>query len=257
MIEALGDFSQRPVAVVDEPAVEVPEAVLVRGEFDEPLPAEGVERPHLLGGERGSVAPDLLVVRVRVRVLDVELEVVHLPVGQTVDQVFQVPQRGHPVPAHVEHDAADPEVGPILDVDRRRLEAGGRRPTVRREPLLQGRGGAEGAGRRGGLDGHALVVQAQAIAFVRWRPDGLFRLAAGRLEPHTAEDGTSRRGSGVPGGRSGRRSLGYSRSDAFGDLGGFGRTERHLRGAGRPKGRLQPLDREAGFVRGPGPGGSS
>ena len=74
---------------------------------------------------------------------------------------------GDPVPADVEHHAADGEVRRVSDLDGRRLEAGRSGATPRGAPLLQGRGRPEHAGRRRGANVDAIRVDAQAIALVR------------------------------------------------------------------------------------------
>ena len=193
--EPFGHLRQRAVPVMDEPAVEMAEAVLVRGQFDESLAAVGVERADLGGGEGGGVAPDILVAFVGVGVLDVELEVVDLPLRQTVDQTLQVRHRGHPVPAHVQHRAADREIGPILDLDRRDLEPAGGLPSVRGEPLPQRRGGSEQADRCCGFNRDAVAVDPQAVALVRGNGGSRFAYGGGGVDGDPAGDVGS-----VPGG---------------------------------------------------------
>ena len=200
MPEALGHFGQRPVAVVDQPAVKVAEAVLVRRQLDEPLAAVLVELPDLLGGERGRVAPDLLVVRVGVGVFDVELEVVDLPLGEPVDQPLQVLHLRHAVPTDVQHRAADGEVRAVFDLDGRDREAGLRFDSARLDPLFQGRGGPEQAGRRGGADGDAPVVDSQRVALVGRNRGHRAVVGAGRVEVDSHDRPSGRR-------RPGRRRL--------------------------------------------------
>ena len=73
-------------AVVLEPAVHVPETVLVGHELDVALAAERVERADLVGGERARVGVHLGVIAVRERVLAVELDLVDLPRREPVDE---------------------------------------------------------------------------------------------------------------------------------------------------------------------------
>ncbi len=110
-------LGERQVPRVAKPAIHVAEGVLIRHELDPESPAVGVERLDLLAGERRRVLPDLVVAAVGEGVLDVELELVQLPLGEEIDELVQGGHRRDPIPAHIEHDAAMEEVGPILDLE--------------------------------------------------------------------------------------------------------------------------------------------
>ena len=112
---AVGVHGQVPVGLVEQPAVHVAEAVLVRHQRDVPLAAERVEGLDVLRRVRARVAPHDLVARVGEGVLGVELDVVDLPLGEAIDQRVQRLQRGDLVPGDVDHDPPDREVGPVAD----------------------------------------------------------------------------------------------------------------------------------------------
>ena len=88
-VEAVGGDGEGPVAVQPEPALEVPEGVLVGHELDAARPAVVVEGVQVVGGVGIGVAPDVLVAGVGEGVLHVQLELVDLPARQPVDEVAQ------------------------------------------------------------------------------------------------------------------------------------------------------------------------
>ena len=79
------------------------------------LRAPRVEVAHLLWRERAGVLPHHFVTAVGEGVLDVELDLVHLPRREACDEVLDGRERRNLVARDVEHHAADGEVGPIAD----------------------------------------------------------------------------------------------------------------------------------------------
>ncbi len=123
-IEHLVGLGQVRVAREAQPAVHMPERVLVRHQLDMALPAEGVQLQDILAGERRGACPDLGVRAVGEGVLGVELDLVDLPAGQHIDQLQRRRQRRHPITTYVKHHAARREVGPVGDREMRQLRAG-------------------------------------------------------------------------------------------------------------------------------------
>ena len=129
VLDPLRDLGERPVAVVDQPPVQVAEAVLVRHQLDEAAPAVGVEGADVRRRQRAGLRPDLFVPPVGEGVLGVELELVELELGQQLDQAEELGERRHPAAGDVEHDAAQIEVRPVDDgevLDRRPGRLGAR-----------------------------------------------------------------------------------------------------------------------------------
>jgi len=118
VVDALGHFGQTPVARVLQPAVEVPEALLVRRQLDPEGRAAVVERAHLGRRQSVGVAPDLLVARVRERVLDVELQVIDLPRREATGQRVEFGRARDARARHVEQHAARREPRAIVDRER-------------------------------------------------------------------------------------------------------------------------------------------
>ena len=155
-LDPAGRLRERAVALVDEPALEVTEAVLVRDQGDEALAAIRVELADLLGGERRGRGPDLAVCGIRERVLDVELELVDLPAREQVDQRAQRGHRRHLVAADVEHHRADQPIRMILDLHARHA--------VVDDELRERARAVEHAGRIAADDRRAVGSHRQAIA---------------------------------------------------------------------------------------------
>ena len=151
-------FGEVVVRLLRQPAVHVPERVLVGHELDVPLGAVRVEREDLLAGHRRCVLPDGAMAVVREGVLDVQLELVDLPLGQHVDQAEQRRHRRHLVAADVEHDAAMREVGMVLDVQLRESLA------VLADELRERREAMREARRVARDDADALVADGEVVA---------------------------------------------------------------------------------------------
>ncbi len=123
--------------------------------------AEGVELADLLGGERARRPVDLGVVPVGEGVLGVQLDLVDLERGETVDQRVQGLGPRDLVAGDVEHHPAHLEVGVVADHadgDRAVVEAGelGEGGLAVEKPRLVGAGQL-----------HPRIVDAQEVALRR------------------------------------------------------------------------------------------
>jgi hypothetical protein len=101
-----------------EGAAVVAEGLEVGDEGDVALAAKAIEGEQVVPGEGAGPLRDLGVARKPEGVLDVELELVHLVVGDRLDQGGQRLQGEDLAAGDVEHQAADGEGGAVLDPER-------------------------------------------------------------------------------------------------------------------------------------------
>ncbi len=161
--ETVGRDRERPVAVVEQPAVHVPEAVLVGYELDVPIATEPVEFSNFVGSERAGVRVHFLMIAVRERVLAVELNLVHLPRREAIDEIAQRVHRRYLVSRDVEHHAAYREIGVVADGADRQGSA------VHARELRKGGVRVEQSGFVAGDDGGTVVGDLELVAFGRPR----------------------------------------------------------------------------------------
>ncbi len=155
--EAVGSEGERPVAGVAQPAVHVAQAVLVRHELDVPGAAEGIELTDLLRVERARLSVNIKVVAVGEGVLGIQLHLVHLERGQSVDHVLQGVHGRDLVAGDVEHDATDRNIRMVAHDARRQ------RPAVQTRQLAQRRLSIEDPGVVGPRQLHAGSAYVQLV----------------------------------------------------------------------------------------------
>ena len=95
------------------------ERLQVGDQLDVALATRGIQRQHVVGGERIATRADVRVTRKIERVLDVELELVVLVRRQAVHQLDQRGQCWHFATRDIEHDSAMGHRRAIADVQRR------------------------------------------------------------------------------------------------------------------------------------------
>ncbi len=175
--EPVGLDRQAAVTVVAQPALHVPQTVLVRYQLDVTLSAERVELAYLLGGERARGRVYLGVVAVREGVLHVELQLVDLPRREPVDEVAQRLHRRDLVARNVDHHAACGHVGVIPDRPR------GEGSVVQASQLREGCTRVEQPGVVAADHVHAVVADAQLVTLRRQRGIDTFGRDGVRHEP--------------------------------------------------------------------------
>ena len=124
---------------------------------------ERVEGADLIGSERARVGMYFGMIAIRERVLAIQLDLVHLPGCEPVDERVERVHRRDLVARYVEHDAADREIGMVADHADRQPTA------VQARELGDGGATIEASGLVAADQRYAVVADRQRVALRRQR----------------------------------------------------------------------------------------